>query len=100
MTISHKSEFRASVTKVAFIFPSGETGGGRFDEVLGDVGAGVGAETEGTPSARLFTCEGKDADKIAGPFSFHPVVLGSVVLGMAGVGIEDEEMKYRIKKPY
>lgn len=60
----------------------------------------MGAETEGTPSARFFTCEGMDADKIAGPFSFDPVVLGSVVLGMAGVGIEDEEMKYRIKKPY
>lgn len=38
LTISHRSVFRANVTKVAFNFPSGERGGGSFDEVLGDVG--------------------------------------------------------------
>ena len=60
----------------------------------------MGAETKGTPSARLFTCEGMAADKITEPLSFDPVILGSVVPGMADVGSEDEDMKYRIKTPY
>ena len=63
MTISHRSEFLANVTKVAFIFGPAKAGAERPVEALGVVGASPGAATG-------FSVVGRIA---AGDFALPPV---------------------------
>ncbi len=71
LTISHRSEFLANVTKVAFIFGPAGAGAERPVEALGVIGASPGAATG-------FSVVGRIA---AGEFALPPVEPASPSIG-------------------
>ena len=109
LTISHRSEFLARVTKVAFIFAPADTAGVSPAEGFGVMGAPVAtgfADATGTCDAPVFVnCPFRSpgfsppSSSTLGP-SVDPGQLEppvEVIIG--GRGIEDDEMKYRIIIP-
>ena len=87
--ISHRSEFRARVTKVAFTRSVEDAGAFNEEPVFGVVGAAVAIAT--MSSFESATSLGLCSVPLAG-FHFDPK---SDVLGSVALGILEDEMKYK-----